>query len=754
MKKILLTAMVIFFVANSFSQLCPGANQLVIRGAKNSGQFYQLGMWNSAPHASDPSQTEIIAEAWTCNGIGIPICNFRATIKYNLNSIPRNALVLSAKLYLYARTNSTNAYVGHPTYSNGGGNAVSIQRVTNDWDTTGVNYGWDDQTVTPQDSVVLPSSTNDAQDYVANLQNLVQFWVNNPDSNFGMQLKQINETYYKSMIFHSGTSPAAQQPRLEICYITEENFPKVTGTTYYDINGNGIKDSTEMIAPFVKVQLSNGNATFSDANGYYEIGTPVFGNYNVTVAAPNFYTASNLTSNYTFNAFGQTFANDIGFTATSNTDSINVKIIPFHHWARLGWSYPLYVEYENLGNTNLTPNAALYFDSSKLNYDSCNNATVTYLGNQLVGSFTTLKPGERHNFLTYLYTKPTCPIGDTTQLIASINAGTTMSFDEVDPIFTAAYDPNDIIATPELAVADVVQGKKYIDYTIHFQNLGNDTAFNIIVKSVLNNFLESNTLQVVATSHLCKASVVDNKLTFTFSNIKLPYKSINELKSMGFIKFRIKPKSTVIVGTTIPAKASIYFDYNDPVITNTATTEIKTTVLPLKFISYNLYALGNKIVNNFTTANEVNVLQYNIQRSINGKDFETIGTINATNKLNNEYSYNDDSYSKLHKTIYYRIVAQDKDGKISYSEIKLITPQQLNSNIVIYPNPTKNNINIETSIKLNQISLVDYLGRRIKIFNNIEGKMTVNTNDLPQGIYFIKLTTSQNEIITKKIIIE
>lgn len=753
MKKSFFLIILTTFSYLGYSQCTIGTNQVVLLGAKNNGIYHQLQQNIMTPHASDPSQTEILAEAWTCNSIGVPICNFRATLKYELTQIPRDAFIASAKLYLYARTNSTNAYVGHPTY--GANNDVSISRVTNDWDTSGVGYGWNDQLTTTQDQVVLPASTNDAQDYVADLKNLVQFWVNNPDSNFGMQLKQIDETYYKSMIFHSGTSVASVQPRLEICYWTEASYPKVSGIVYYDTNGNGIQDNTEIVAPYVKVGLSNGSFTFTDFNGYYEIASSTFGYYDVAITPPNFYTASNLISTFNLNQFGASYQNNVGLTATSNTDSVNIHIVPFHHFARPGFAAPCFIEYENLGNTLLTPTIGVSYDSARMQYDSCSNSTIANLGNVFGGLVNTIKPGERHFFTGYLTTKTTAKIGDTIPVFAGINSGTATAVDQVLLPVNASYDPNDKEATVILTTQQVASGK-YIDYTIRFENVGNDTAFNIVIRDTLSNLLQSGTLQMISSSHNCKLTVNDSKVKVEFKKINLLYTSLNSLKSIGFVKFRVKPVSTVTDGTVINNKASIYFDYNKPIVTNTAKTTISNIIItPLKITSFEVRFSNNKVQNIWSSANEINVNYFNVQYSNNGKDFETVGKVVAKNKVQNTYSFVDELSTKnaLLNTYYYRITAVDNDGKISYSEIKHITRITEQVAMSIYPNPTKDNATIEC-YDAKQIIVRDNVGRVIKKLNNVSTHQNISTTEFAKGIYVVQIITTKGEILTRKLVIE
>ncbi|MEP7170238.1 MAG: T9SS type A sorting domain-containing protein, partial [Bacteroidota bacterium] len=73
--------------------------------------------------------------------------------------------------------------------------------------------------------------------------------------------------------------------------------------------------------------------------------------------------------------------------------------------------------------------------------------------------------------------------------------------------------------------------------------------------------------------------------TFTFDNINLPDSNVNEPASHGFIRYRIKPLSALVAGNQIKNNAAIYFDFNQPVLTDTALTSI---VLPTGIEVFNL----------------------------------------------------------------------------------------------------------------------------------------------------------------------
>jgi hypothetical protein len=85
-------------------------------------------------------------------------------------------------------------------------------------------------------------------------------------------------------------------------------------------------------------------------------------------------------------------------------------------------------------------------------------------------------------------------------------------------------------------------------------------------------------MELIAQSHNCVWSLTGRGLlTVRFPGIKLTYRNIDVLRSQGFVRFRVRPRPTLAVGDIVPNKADIFFDYNAPVRTNTATTTVMLT---------------------------------------------------------------------------------------------------------------------------------------------------------------------------------
>ena len=69
-----------------------------------------------------------------------------------------------------------------------------------------------------------------------------------------------------------------------------------------------------------------------------------------------------------------------------------------------------------------------------------------------------------------------------------------------------------------------------------------------------------------------------NKILFDFVEINLPDSTNDEANSHGYVQYKIKLKPGLSVGSQIRNTARIYFDFNQPVITNTITTNVSFPV--------------------------------------------------------------------------------------------------------------------------------------------------------------------------------
>ncbi len=133
-----------------------------------------------------------------------------------------------------------------------------------------------------------------------------------------------------------------------------------------------------------------------------------------------------------------------------------------------------------------------------------------------------------------------------------------------------SWDPNDKRGFPKgYREEHFITDSTDLEYHIRFQNTGSDTAFRVVIRDTISEFLDLKMLKAGSSSHQYDIEIYGNGIVkFTFENINLPDSTTNELESHGFVKFRISQKPNNEIGTEIYNSAAIYFDYNAPVITN------------------------------------------------------------------------------------------------------------------------------------------------------------------------------------------
>lgn len=167
---------------------------------------------------------------------------------------------------------------------------------------------------------------------------------------------------------------------------------------------------------------------------------------------------------------------------------------------------------------------------------------------------------------------PWLAAGDTVHSTISVSPTTgdlvpsNNSISRIDTVRTS-FDPNDIAVQPAGYILPCTQ----LEYSVRFENTGNDTAHNISVVDTLPADVDPSTIEVVSASHAMVLSVVNdgthNIARFDFPSINLLDTSHHAMCN-GMFQFRIKATSTVPDGTVIANRVGIYFDENPVVMTN------------------------------------------------------------------------------------------------------------------------------------------------------------------------------------------
>lgn len=392
-------------------------------------------------------------------------------------------------------------------------------------------------------------------------------------------------------------------------FTLSDSCATVNGNLYVDDNKNCIKNTGEVGALFVPIRVINtvtGDTTWaykwSDTLGNYSIDLPA-GSYTITPMVNRYYFGwlgssgdtlkplcpSSGSVTLTVAAMGS-YTHDFAYECkpvSSFDASVSVSsncYVPgdtslMKVWAGDWWR----VYYYNC--LSLTSSVTLTLDS-KLSYIGHydGKAPASVVGKVITWN---LSGTDLAHFSSRVKVAvaTTATIGDTLRSTAYVAPATGVT----DPntsnntyVYSrevvSSFDPNMKEAAPSGRGKEGFIGKNTpMTYTIHFQNTGTAPARNITILDTLESNLVASSFHMISSTHNAVVYQEGKVLKFRFNNIYLPDSNADYYGSMGSVTFGILPVRDLPEGTEIKNRAAIYFDYNEPIITNYALNTIDNT---------------------------------------------------------------------------------------------------------------------------------------------------------------------------------
>jgi len=310
----------------------------------------------------------------------------------------------------------------------------------------------------------------------------------------------------------------------------------------------------------------------------------------------------------TFTAFQQADSlNNFAFQPIGIINDLVVSIAPKTGF-RPNFVAQYIINYQNIGTTALLPTIELNLDPVLAYYEASITPTIVN-PNSVSWELPELGPLTEGNIIVLVNVSQNAMNGSIVHSSVTIEPvigdADVINNTAVWPVVvTGSYDPNDIQVDRIALALDELATPPDLNYLIRFQNTGTDTAFTVRVDDVLPPGLQFSSFQFVGSSHPMEIAYENssNKLSFQFNNILLPDSNTNEAASHGYVWYRIKPVTTLVLGDSILNQAAIFFDFNEPVITNTAFTVIEapnaisTVATPASFSVFPNPAKGSLIV--------------------------------------------------------------------------------------------------------------------------------------------------------------
>jgi len=171
--------------------------------------------------------------------------------------------------------------------------------------------------------------------------------------------------------------------------------------------------------------------------------------------------------------------------------------------------------------------------------------------------------------------------------------------------------------------------------------------------------------------------------------------------------------------------------------------------LPVELTFFDAGAKNKNAHLTWSTATELNNALFQIERSADGRSFETIGEVEGagTSYETLHYAFTDEK--PLPDWNYYRLKQVDFDGQFAYSPVRavLMDPtNQVNDRLDFSPNPAGNEIFIQSQTNIlpgDQLEVFDQFGRlilQLQAANALDSPVDIST--LPAGVYVARLKTA------------
>lgn len=357
------------------------------------------------------------------------------------------------------------------------------------------------------------------------------------------------------------------------------NDESINGQVFWDENENGLLDNNENLLPNFPIQLSPSSwSVFTNAEGALQIFADS-GNYELIPEFGDCWestTGGNVMVN--FDGVNTIEGILIGVTNISTAESVQVSLTSSA--TRCGFTVPFWMNYTNTGCEVISGKIKM-LPSDLTTLVSVQTPPDQTINDTLIWDFENLIPGENRQVNLVFEIAGVQNLGDTITIpLQFVKENTNGSFTTIDSslftsIINCAYDPNDKQTYPrrsEITPYDqnYTLMEERIDYTIRFQNTGTDTAFTVVIRDTLSSDLDWNTFQPLSASHPFETVLHDDgAVEFYFRDILLVDSFANEPMSHGYVQFNTFTKNNLPNETSILNSASIYFDFNPPILTNT-----------------------------------------------------------------------------------------------------------------------------------------------------------------------------------------
>jgi len=504
--------------------------------------------------------------------------------------------------------------------------------------------------------------------------------------------------YVKIKASNGCTSVASNIVLIELVNPPGDNI--IEGQVFVDYNANGNLDPEDLVLSGIKITTGT-KSTYTGVNGAFALPL-VPSSYNLLVAIDtDLWTEVLGLGGYAINVPEMT--NDFFvFTVVPKLDKTKLSLNLQSGLMRCNTNATSWLSVTNEGTNTVNGSYCLTIDN-RVVAAFIDGSYLEPAPEQYCWDVIDFKPGQQQLLSVELVMPDEFSVGILIQNRADfIEDNVAIGTVDYEAELRCAIDPNDKLVQPAYngtyaLFADTLQ------YTIRFQNTGNDTAFLVRLEDQFSSDLLWESFRPISASHAHRVLFNESTgvLEVLFEDIILPDSTTNFAASQGYFSFQILTQEGLPEMVNVMNTAGIYFDFNEPVITNTTETILVTSL---------------------------DADEDGFEFWVDCDDDDPFINPDIAEIPNNG-------------------IDEDCDGEDLLSSIYELDDFALR----IYPNPIVDQLTIETDYQdVLEWRLLDIKGRLL-MTDNIVSKAVIDMSSLRTGFYFIEVSKGRNHIVHKLI---
>jgi hypothetical protein len=275
---------------------------------------------------------------------------------------------------------------------------------------------------------------------------------------------------------------------------------------------------------------------------------------------------------------------------------------------------------------------------------------------------------------------------------------------------------------------------------IHFADNNNHTTYGVVIDDVELRIQPAMTISGPTTA------VVGTGAAYSYSVSNIPSSSFTYNWSLGANATNATSTSatpSTSWTTTGTKNLSVAISNSTCVVTTLSAAVVVTGTLPVNFTSFSGVIKDNKAALSWSTAHEENNSYFVVERSANGRSYDSVGRVQAGSSTSNTYSFTEDNANAIS---YYRLKQVDANGTYTYSTVITLKNANGSREMTVYPTQATSTIQYvvtneaqaKAMVQVFNITGQPVISQQEVLLGGLNVR-SVNVSNLVKGAYFLKL---------------